>query len=37
MQTAPWAVLLTEQNTLGHLKAFKRKEEDKRVGAEKYE
>jgi hypothetical protein len=36
MQTAPWVVLLTEQNTLGHLKAFKRKE-DKRVGAEKYE
>jgi len=25
------AVLLTEQNTLGHLKAFKRKYEDKRV------
>jgi hypothetical protein len=33
MQTAPQANL-TEQNTLGYLKAFKRKDEDKRVGTE---
>jgi len=29
-----WAVLLTEQNTLVHLKDFKRKYEDERVGTE---
>ena len=32
-----WSVLLTERNTLRHIKAFKRKDEDKRVGTETYD